>query len=106
MTDISTDAKFSYLDITHNLSVNEIIVIDNQRNITCNEIWCNRIKTNDIQSQERSFNLLNIQNPSNSTGKKDILAAMTKHVNTVTKGIVNASKVILNTLSIGETKRR
>jgi len=36
---------------------------------------------------------IHLQNPSNSAGKKDILAAMTKHGNRVTKGIVNAFKV-------------
>jgi len=58
MTDIPTDARFSYLDITESLSINETICIDNKRNVNCNELRCNRIITNEILNtqEDRSFN--------------------------------------------------
>jgi hypothetical protein len=50
-------------------------------------------KLNETMKNIQLKKKIHLQNPSNSTGKKDILAAMTKHGNTYTKGIVNAFKV-------------
>ena len=48
MSEILYDAKYSIVDISTTLSINEETVIDRQKNITANDIVCNRIYYNEL----------------------------------------------------------
>jgi hypothetical protein len=43
MTEILTDVKYSHIDLTHSLSVNEQVVLDQGRNLHVEDVFCNRL---------------------------------------------------------------
>jgi hypothetical protein len=55
MTEILTDVKYSHVDVTHSLSVNEQIVLDDKRNLTVEDIYCNRLYYQQIEHKERAI---------------------------------------------------
>ena len=61
MTELITDAKYSHVDLTHTLSINEHIVLDHDKNLNVNDIVCDRLfyqqllSLEDAQPQDRGF---------------------------------------------------
>jgi len=48
MTDIPTDVKYSYVDVTQNISINEDVFVDSLKNVHCNEIRCTKLFTDEV----------------------------------------------------------
>jgi len=58
MSDIPTDVRHSYIDVTENISINEDIFVDKSKNVHCNDIRCNKLFVEEIHTDstlERSF---------------------------------------------------
>jgi hypothetical protein len=67
MSEILTDAKYTHVDLTRTLSVNEHVVLDNNLNMNVNDIVCNRLYyqqllsstlLEDTQSLDRGFKFI------------------------------------------------
>jgi len=48
MTEILYDAKFSILDLSQSLSMNEDVIVDAQKNLNVNDIICNNVYCNQV----------------------------------------------------------
>ena len=52
MTEILTDVKYSHLDITHSLSFNEQVVLDHERTLRVEDIYCNNLYYQNLTNKE------------------------------------------------------
>lgn len=48
MTDLPTDVKYSYIDVTRSISINEDVLVDSNKNLHCNEIRCAKLYTDEL----------------------------------------------------------
>jgi hypothetical protein len=58
MSDIPTDVRHSYIDVTENVSINEDVLVDKLKNVYCNDIHCSKLYVDEIHtndSMDRSF---------------------------------------------------
>lgn len=50
MTDIPTDVKYSFVDVTRSISINENVLVDSNKNLYCNEIRCGKLYTDELHT--------------------------------------------------------